>query len=47
VEAASITAMLCGIPVTDGHWSLREINRLLFFRELNRRGRFGETDGMA
>ena len=43
-EAANITAFLCGIPVTDRHWTLGEINRLLFLRELNRRGRFGATD---
>jgi hypothetical protein len=46
-EAANITAFLCGIPVTDRHWALGEINRLLFLRELNRRGRFGAIDGMT
>ena len=43
-EATTLTAFLCGIPVTDCHWSLREINELLFLRDLNRRGRFGPTD---
>ena len=44
-EAANLTAFLCGIPVADRHWELREINQLLFLRDLNRRGRFGGTDG--
>src|SRR5437764_1485542 len=34
-EATNLTAYLCGIPVTDRGWNLREINRLLFLRELN------------
>jgi hypothetical protein len=44
-EAANLTAYLCGIPVADRHWDLREINKLLFLRELNRSGRFGPADG--
>jgi len=44
-EATNLTAFLCGIPVADGHWSLREINRLLFLRDLARRGGFGRADG--
>src|SRR5262245_10558356 len=44
-EAANLTAYLCGIPVVDRHWALREINQLLFLRELNRSGRFGALDG--
>jgi hypothetical protein len=44
-EAANLTAFLCGIPVADRHWELREINKLLFLRELQRRGQFGPTDG--
>src|SRR5438093_8049383 len=44
-EAANLTAYLCGIPVADRHWALREINQLLFLRELNRSGRFGALDG--
>ena len=46
-EAANLTAFLCGIPVADVHWSLRQVNELLFLRELARRGRFGPTDGEA
>ena len=45
-EAANLTAYLCGIPVADRHWALREINQLLFLRELNRSGRFGALDGI-
>lgn len=44
-EAANLTAFMCGIPVGDQRWSLPEVNRLLFLRELNRTGRFGEDDG--
>ncbi|HVA87095.1 MAG TPA: hypothetical protein VNF73_12375 [Candidatus Saccharimonadales bacterium] len=44
-EATNLTAWLCGIPVADQHWQLREINRLLFVRELRRRGHFGPLDG--
>lgn len=43
-EAANLTAFLCGIPVTH-HWSLNEVNRLLFIRALARSGRFGAQDG--
>ena len=44
-EAADLTAFLCGIPVADVHWSLRQVNHLLFLRELARTGRFGPRDG--
>ncbi len=44
-EASNLTAFLCGIPVTEQQWNLREINRLLFLRELNLAGRFGDADG--
>jgi hypothetical protein len=46
-EAANVTAFLCGIPVADVHWSLNQINQLLFLRQLARTGRFGATDGEA
>ena len=46
-EAANLTAFMCGIPVADVHWSLRQINELLFLRELARKGRFGPSDGEA
>ena len=46
-EAANLTAFLCGIPVGEAHWSIAEVNRLLFLRELNRTGKFGSEDGSA
>jgi hypothetical protein len=44
-EAANLAAFLCGIPVADQHWGLREINHLLFLQDLHRRGYFGPGDG--
>ena len=44
-EAASLTAFLCGIPIAEVRWSLRQINQLLFLREMARTGRFGPGDG--
>ena len=43
-EAANLTAFMCGIPVGEQHWKLKEVNQLLFLRELNRQGRFGSAD---
>jgi hypothetical protein len=39
-EAANLTAFMCGIPAAKTGWSIKEVNRLLFLRELNRTGRF-------
>jgi len=44
-EAANLTAFMCGIPIEGTHWSIRQINELLFLRELQRSGRFGRKDG--
>lgn len=44
-EAANLTAFMCGIPIAEVHWSLRQVNQLLFLRELARTGRFGPFDG--
>lgn len=44
-EAANLTAFLCGIPLDGAKWSLRQVNQLLFLRELRRTGRFGPRDG--
>jgi hypothetical protein len=44
-EAAKLTAFLCGIPIADVDWSLRQVNDLLFLRQLVRVGRFGPEDG--
>jgi hypothetical protein len=46
-EAANLTAFLCGIPVDGAHWSIRQVNALLFLRELRRTGRFGRADGRS
>ncbi len=44
-EAANLTAFMCGIPVNDAQWSLRQVNQLLFLRALAQKGRFGSADG--
>jgi len=44
-EAANLTAFMCGLPVDVVRWSLRQINEILFLRELRRTGRFGRSDG--
>ena len=44
-EAANLTAFMCGIPIDQVRWSLRQVNQLLFLRELARSGRFGAHDG--
>jgi hypothetical protein len=44
-EAATLTAFMCGIPIDDVRWSIRQVNQLLFLRELARTGRFGPSDG--
>jgi hypothetical protein len=46
-EAANLTAYLCGLPVSEASWTLGEINRLLFLRELGRSGRWGLDDGLS
>ena len=35
-EAANLTAFVCGIPVAQVRWSLRQVNQLLFLREMAR-----------
>ena len=44
-EAASLTAFICGLPTSDLHWSLKQLNQLLFLRRMQQTGRFGGTDG--
>lgn len=44
-EAANLTAFLCGIQLAETAWTIGEVNRILFLRELNRTGRFGDQDG--
>src|SRR5436190_16141792 len=42
-EAANLTAFLCGIPLAAQTWKIKEVNQLLFLRELNRSGHFGQA----
>jgi hypothetical protein len=44
-EAANLTAFIAGIPVSDVHWTLNQINQLLFLRQMQESGRFGAADG--
>jgi hypothetical protein len=44
-EAANLTAFLAGIPIGEAHWTLAQINQLLFLRQMKQTGRFGHTDG--
>jgi hypothetical protein len=44
-EAANLTAYLAGIQVGESRWTLRQINQLLFLREMNRTGHFSEPNG--
>ena len=44
-EAANLTAFMAGIPVGEAHWTLKQINQLLFLRQMQQTGRFGGADG--
>ncbi|MFL5725298.1 MAG: hypothetical protein ACJ765_10500 [Chloroflexota bacterium] len=44
-EAENLTAFLAGLPVSEGHWNLKQINELLFLRRMVELGRFGGQDG--
>jgi hypothetical protein len=44
-EAANLTAYLAGIPVGEANWTLKQINQLLFLRQMQQTGRFGGADG--
>jgi hypothetical protein len=46
-EASSLTAFMCGLPTTDLHWSLAQVNQLLFLRRMRQLGRFGDGDGRS
>ena len=39
-EAASLTALMCGLPSSDLHWSLDQLNHLLFLRRMHETGRY-------
>lgn len=44
-EAANLTAFIAGIPVGEAHWTLKQINQLLFLRRMAETGKFGGHDG--
>ena len=44
-EAASLTAFIVGLPTNDLHWSLRQLNQLLFLRRLRETGAFEGAGG--
>jgi hypothetical protein len=44
-EAANLTAFMAGIPVGEATWTLKQINQMLFLRQMRQTGRFGDTDG--
>lgn len=44
-EAANLTAFLYGLPTADLHWTLTQLNKLLFLRKMRQTGRFGDNDG--
>ena len=44
-EAATLTAFMCGIPISDTRWSIGQVNQLLFLRAMVQTGRFGRRDG--
>jgi hypothetical protein len=44
-EAATLTAFMNGIPINGAHWSIGQVNQLLFLRAMVRTGRFGARDG--
>jgi hypothetical protein len=46
-EAANLTAFMAGIAVGDTHWTLRQINQLLFLREMNRSGKLADASEAA
>ena len=46
-EAATLTAFMCGIPIADGRWSIRQVNQLLFLKAMVQTGRLGPLDGGA
>jgi hypothetical protein len=44
-EAANLTAFLYGLPTADLRWTVRQLNTLLFLREMRQSGRFRAHDG--
>ena len=46
-EAANLTAFLAGLPVGEVTWTLKQINELLFLRQMQWNGHFGGGDGAS
>lgn len=44
-EAASLMAFVHGLPTSDLHWTLLQLNQLLFLQRMRQLGRFGGDDG--
>lgn len=44
-EAANLTAFLYGLPTADLHWSMPQLNKILFLRSMRETGRLGSDDG--
>ena len=44
-EAANLTAFLHGLPTSDLRWTVRQLNQLLFLRQMHQTGRVGGDDG--
>lgn len=44
LEAASLTAFMCGLPTADLSWSLKQISEMLFLQRLYRLGHFSPTN---
>jgi hypothetical protein len=36
---------MAGIPIAEAHWTLRQVNQLLFLRRMQETGHFGLADG--
>jgi hypothetical protein len=43
-EAANLTAFMAGIHAVETPWTIRQINQLLFLREMQRAGQVGHRD---
>jgi hypothetical protein len=43
-EAANLTAFMAGIPLGQGHWTLKQINQLLFLRRMHETGNLSDRE---
>jgi hypothetical protein len=43
-EAANLTAFMAGIPIGQGHWTLKQINELLFLRRMHETGKLSDRE---